>query len=426
MLTIKPVVTWTALQPVRLAVLDRRITAVMGRWPELVSAIVARAVRRSFELATNQATSHLTRVDARLELLFWGLADRWGRVGPDGVVLELPLTHQVLGRLVGAQRPSVTTALSDLARRGVIERRDDGAWMLRGDPPGDPAGDAGVAAQADADAESARRFRRSSARARCRARAAAPARGGPARPPTRAPGRRGRRSPARSGDRTGTCRGRSPSGETARGLPLDSHCAIRARSGRDARRIARRRVRTSARPMPSAWAVCGPTTPSTAAPCAPGSGARRAPSAGRRRRRPGCRAAAAAATTTGPRLPRSSTSASALAGAASTQQARARARARERGRGGGHGTSVGSFGRLRGELSGSRGKIALRRQSPREGVPAAIRPVDRDASRSEWVPRSPSSGTTETRLVGLSCPQGKQIGTTDASRRGRGARPAAY
>ncbi|MBS1868945.1 MAG: Crp/Fnr family transcriptional regulator [Actinobacteria bacterium] len=138
-LTIKPAVTWTALQPVRLAVLDRRIAGVMGRWPELVSAVVARAVRRSFELATNQATSHLTRVDARLELLFWGLADRWGRVGPDGVVLELPLTHQVLGRLVGAQRPSVTTALSDLSRRGLIARREDGAWILRGAPPGEDA-----------------------------------------------------------------------------------------------------------------------------------------------------------------------------------------------------------------------------------------------------------------------------------------------
>lgn len=145
-LTIKPTITWTALQPVRLAVLDRRIAAVMGRWPELIGAVVARAVRRSFELATNQATSHLTRVDARLELLFWGLADRWGRVGPDGVVLELPLTHQVLGRLVGAQRPSVTTALSDLARRGVIARREDGAWILRGDPPGDQGEPAAAAA----------------------------------------------------------------------------------------------------------------------------------------------------------------------------------------------------------------------------------------------------------------------------------------
>jgi CRP/FNR family transcriptional regulator, cyclic AMP receptor protein len=135
--TVRPTVAWTALQPVRLAVLDRRITAIIGRWPELVSAVVARALRHSFELATNQATSHLTRVDARLELLFWRLADRWGRVGPDGIVLELPLTHQVLGRLVGAQRPSVTTALSDLARRGIVERRDDGAWVLHGAPPGE-------------------------------------------------------------------------------------------------------------------------------------------------------------------------------------------------------------------------------------------------------------------------------------------------
>lgn len=135
--TVRPRVAWTALQPVRLAVLDRRITAILGRWPELISAVAARAVRRASELATTQATSHLTRVDARLELLFWGLADRWGRVGPDGVVLELPLTHQVLGRLIGAQRPSVTTALSDLSRRGVIDRRDDGAWLLRGDPPGE-------------------------------------------------------------------------------------------------------------------------------------------------------------------------------------------------------------------------------------------------------------------------------------------------
>jgi CRP/FNR family cyclic AMP-dependent transcriptional regulator len=144
--TIRPRVAWTALQPVRLAVLDRRISAIMGRWPELVSAVVGRAVRHSLELATNQATSHLTRVDARLELMFWGLADRWGRVGPEGVVLELPLTHQVLGRLVGAQRPSVTTALSDLSRRGVIERRDDGAWVLHGDPPGETDASAAAAA----------------------------------------------------------------------------------------------------------------------------------------------------------------------------------------------------------------------------------------------------------------------------------------
>jgi hypothetical protein len=37
--------------------------------------------------------------------------------------------------MVGARRPSVTTALGQLMARGAIERRQDGAWILRGGPP---------------------------------------------------------------------------------------------------------------------------------------------------------------------------------------------------------------------------------------------------------------------------------------------------
>ncbi|MDX6713590.1 MAG: family transcriptional regulator, cyclic receptor protein, partial [Baekduia sp.] len=38
-----------------------------------------------------------------------------------------------LARLVGARRPSVTSALGDLARDHLLERTEDG-WLLRGDP----------------------------------------------------------------------------------------------------------------------------------------------------------------------------------------------------------------------------------------------------------------------------------------------------
>jgi hypothetical protein len=36
---------------------------------------------------------------------------------------------------VGARRPTVSTALSELAERDELVRRADGSWLLRGDPP---------------------------------------------------------------------------------------------------------------------------------------------------------------------------------------------------------------------------------------------------------------------------------------------------
>lgn len=125
------------LEPARLALLDREVTAVVCRWQPVVTSIVTAAVRRSFCLAELLALSHLRRVDARLLVLFWQLAYRFGSVGPDGVNVPLKLTHETLGRVVGAQRPSVTTALNQLEAAGSVTRRRGGGWLLHGDPPED-------------------------------------------------------------------------------------------------------------------------------------------------------------------------------------------------------------------------------------------------------------------------------------------------
>jgi CRP/FNR family transcriptional regulator, cyclic AMP receptor protein len=82
-----------------------------------------------------QAIAHITRVDERLLALLWLLAERWGRVVPGGVLVSLRLPHRTLAGMVGARRPSVTTALGQLMARGAIERRQDGSWVLRGGPP---------------------------------------------------------------------------------------------------------------------------------------------------------------------------------------------------------------------------------------------------------------------------------------------------
>jgi CRP/FNR family cyclic AMP-dependent transcriptional regulator len=128
-------VVWRVLEPTEIAILDRQFAKVIGHWPEAMEALLRGAVRRSQSLAVVLAVSHLRRVDVRLLVMMWYLADRWGKVTPDGVHVPLRLTHQTLGRLVGAQRPSVTTALKQLAADGLLTRAADNAWLLHGEPP---------------------------------------------------------------------------------------------------------------------------------------------------------------------------------------------------------------------------------------------------------------------------------------------------
>ena len=72
------------------------------------------------------------RIEGRLLLMLWALSERWGVVTPHGVEVRLKLTHDALGRLVGARRPSVTTAIGALTDAGALERISDG-YRLHGD-----------------------------------------------------------------------------------------------------------------------------------------------------------------------------------------------------------------------------------------------------------------------------------------------------
>jgi CRP/FNR family transcriptional regulator, cyclic AMP receptor protein len=126
-------VVWHVHEATRVAVLDARFALAAARWPALAAALSRRHVRRARGLAFQLAIAQLPRVDDRLLVLLWALAERWGRVSPQGVRLPLQLPHRTLATLVGARRPSVTTALSGLTRDGLVERTDDG-WLLRGDP----------------------------------------------------------------------------------------------------------------------------------------------------------------------------------------------------------------------------------------------------------------------------------------------------
>jgi hypothetical protein len=127
-------VSWQVLEPCRVAVLDRRFAGIVGRWPEVVDALIGRALNRARELDFNMAIAQLPLLEARLLALLWHLADRWGEPGPNGILVPLRLTHSLLAALVLGRRPSVSTALTELAQRGLVTRVEDG-WMLHGEPP---------------------------------------------------------------------------------------------------------------------------------------------------------------------------------------------------------------------------------------------------------------------------------------------------
>ncbi|HTU85548.1 MAG TPA: hypothetical protein VMF57_08230 [Solirubrobacteraceae bacterium] len=125
---------WRVLETARIAVLDSDAAVRFARYPELTGRLVARALDRARNLATTTAIVHHTRVEVRLHMLFWHLADRWGRVRPDGVFVPMRVTHSILADLVSARRPSVSTGLAELAKRKLVVR-DEAGWLLLGEPP---------------------------------------------------------------------------------------------------------------------------------------------------------------------------------------------------------------------------------------------------------------------------------------------------
>jgi CRP/FNR family transcriptional regulator, cyclic AMP receptor protein len=125
---------WRVLRLSRIAILDLDFIRRAYPYPEVVGALSDRTLRRSRSLAVIMAIIHQPKVETRLHMLLWHLADRWGRVSASGVMLPVKVTHAILADLVAAQRPTVSAALGTLERGGAITRTGEG-WLLHGSPP---------------------------------------------------------------------------------------------------------------------------------------------------------------------------------------------------------------------------------------------------------------------------------------------------
>jgi CRP/FNR family cyclic AMP-dependent transcriptional regulator len=121
---------WRAISDVRVAVLDARFARAATHVPEILPALVASVTRRTGAVSRQLVIVQSQAVEQRILVTLRHLADRWGVMTRDGLVLPGFLSHGTLSLLLGARRPSVTSAMVRLTSRGAIERREDGRWVL--------------------------------------------------------------------------------------------------------------------------------------------------------------------------------------------------------------------------------------------------------------------------------------------------------
>jgi len=124
---------WRAAVETRLAVLDGRFARAAAGVPEITGALVGAVTRRAGTLGRQLVVVQSQSVEVRILATLRYLAERWAVMTPEGIVLPEFLSHGTLALLLGARRPSVTSAMVRLTARGALRRRADGRWLLLDD-----------------------------------------------------------------------------------------------------------------------------------------------------------------------------------------------------------------------------------------------------------------------------------------------------
>lgn len=124
---------WSVSLPTRLAVLDDHLLLAVRRWPRLVRGLCLRLQQCHDSALLQLSVSHRPAVEDRIVGLFEVLAMRWGKMTREGIVVPIPLTHDAIGQMIGARRPTVTLGLRALAQQGRLYRQNRSRWLLGAD-----------------------------------------------------------------------------------------------------------------------------------------------------------------------------------------------------------------------------------------------------------------------------------------------------
>jgi CRP-like cAMP-binding protein len=122
--------TTTAVRDLLAVELGSAFVRCAARWPGLMTALVDRLEQQHQRLVAQELIVHLRRADERLLLMLWLLANRWGYVTPEGIHVPLSMTHDLLGQLIAAKRPTVSLAVRELEKGNLLKRLPGGSWLI--------------------------------------------------------------------------------------------------------------------------------------------------------------------------------------------------------------------------------------------------------------------------------------------------------
>jgi CRP-like cAMP-binding protein len=126
--------TVTAIEPCDLMVLDRRdFLAFLRKNPDVAIELLSLLVERLKNLSEVLEDTQFLNLPVRLAKKVTSLADVYGRPGPDGLRVDLRLSQEEWGDLVGATRESINKQMRAWSEEGLIRVESGYVTILRPD-----------------------------------------------------------------------------------------------------------------------------------------------------------------------------------------------------------------------------------------------------------------------------------------------------
>lgn len=92
--------------------------------PKIGLQVIKNLSERISWLSSRVGSLALTNIEQRLYRVLVNVAREHGASGPQGAIIQFPLTHEDLGFLTGAHRVSITRAIKSLKSAGKIIQQD--------------------------------------------------------------------------------------------------------------------------------------------------------------------------------------------------------------------------------------------------------------------------------------------------------------